>query len=279
MNILITGCSSGIGYQTVLALAQMGTHHITAIARNTLGLAQLKQEFQALGTKSNIDTITFDLSQAHYDDLISKLNYSNDKPLDILINNAGYLVNASFMETSIEQWHKVFEVNLFAGIKLIKALYPKFNRSKGAHIVNVGSMGGVQGSAKYEGLAAYSASKGAVNILTESLSVEFAKENIHHQMPEMMKYIVENEFWDMRSFYANDFDFLEKSHKAVHYLDLKEGESVGGVLKGVKGAFLLIETPTELVVILAKKLAGKEISFDECEEGISKIGGFQGGLF
>jgi len=179
MNILITGCSSGIGYQTVLALAQMGTHHITAIARNTLGLAQLKQEFQALGTKSSIDTITFDLSQAHYDDLISKLNYSNDKPLDILINNAGYLVNASFMETSIEQWHKVFEVNLFAGIKLIKALYPKFNRSKGAHIVNVGSMGGVQGSAKYEGLAAYSASKGAVNILTESLSVEFAKENIH----------------------------------------------------------------------------------------------------
>lgn len=108
---------------------------------------------------------------------------------------------------------------------------------------------------------------------------QFAKENIHHQMPEMMKYIVENEFWDMRSFYANDFDFLEKSHKAVHYLDLKEGESVGGVLKGVKGAFLLIETPTELVVILAKKLAGKEISFDECEEGISKIGGFQGGLF
>ncbi len=108
---------------------------------------------------------------------------------------------------------------------------------------------------------------------------QFVKENIHHQMPENMKYIVENKFWDMRSFYANDFDFLEQSHKAVHVLDLKEGESVGGVLKGVKGAFLLIETPAELVVVLAKKLVGKEISLEKCEEGISKHGGFQGGLF
>ena len=54
-------------------------------------------------------------------------------------------------------------------------------------------------------------------------------------MPEMMKYIVEDEFWDMRSFYSHDFEILETSQKAVHFLDLKEGESVGGILKGVKG--------------------------------------------
>ena len=179
MNILITGCSSGIGYQTVLAFAQMGAHKITAISRNTIGLNQLKQDFQALGSESTINIISFDLGQDNYDYLISKLDYTTDNPLDILINNAGYLVNSSFMETDIEEWHKVFEVNVFASVKLIKALYPVFNRTAGAHIVNIGSMGGVQGTAKFEGLAAYSTSKGAVNILTESLSVEFAKENIH----------------------------------------------------------------------------------------------------
>jgi len=179
MNILITGCSSGIGYQTVLAFARMGAHHITAISRSVEGLNQLKHDFQSLESNSTLDIISFDLSQNNYDYLISKLDYSIDNPLDILVNNAGYLVNSSFMETDIEDWKKIFDVNILASVKLIKALYPLFNRTLGSHIVNIGSMGGVQGTAKFEGLSAYSASKGAVNILTESLSVEFAKEHIH----------------------------------------------------------------------------------------------------
>lgn len=107
----------------------------------------------------------------------------------------------------------------------------------------------------------------------------FAKENLHHQMPEMMKYIVENEFWDMRSYYAENFEALGKLPKPVHYLDLEKGESVGGILRGAKGSFLLIETESEIVVVLAKKLVGKHISFEDCENGITKNGGFQGGLF
>ncbi len=178
MNIIITGCSSGIGYQTVLAIATMGSHHITAISRNTLGLNQLKQEFIALNSKSIIDIISFDLSMKNFDYLSSKLDFSTENPVDILINNAGYLVNKSFSELSNDDWYNTFNVNVFAMVKLINTLLPYFNDKNGSHIVNIGSMGGVQGSAKFAGLSAYSASKGAVNILTEALSVEFEQKGI-----------------------------------------------------------------------------------------------------
>lgn len=108
---------------------------------------------------------------------------------------------------------------------------------------------------------------------------EFAKENLHHQMPQMMKNIVDNEFWDMRQYYSLDFEALQNNSKPVHFLDLEEGESVGGILKAIKGSFLVIETDTELVILLAKKFVGKHLSFEECPQGITKNGGFQGGFF
>ncbi|HIQ56585.1 TPA: DUF2797 domain-containing protein [Candidatus Gracilibacteria bacterium] len=106
-----------------------------------------------------------------------------------------------------------------------------------------------------------------------------AKSYIRDEMPEMMKYIVEEKFWDMRPFYSNEFSEIEASTKPIHFVTLEEGDSIGGVLKAVKGSFLLIETPTEFVVLLAKAFVGKIISFDEVEKGINKKSGFQGGLF
>ncbi|MCK5857140.1 MAG: SDR family oxidoreductase [Bacteroidales bacterium] len=179
MNIIVTGCSSGIGYKTVLALAQMGSHNIFAISRNSVGLNQLKQEFQQLNSESSISAISFDLNQDSFDYLFSKFNFSVENPLDILINNAGVLFNKPFNELKMEEWYTSFNVNLFSSVKLIKGLYSYFNRVDGSHIVNIGSMGGVQGTAKFSGLSAYSTSKAAVNALTESLSVEFENEGIH----------------------------------------------------------------------------------------------------
>lgn len=105
------------------------------------------------------------------------------------------------------------------------------------------------------------------------------KNYIQDEMPEMKKYIVEEKFWDMRSFYSDNFSEIEASLKPIHFLTLSEGDSVGGVLKAIKGSFLLIETPTEFVVLLAKSLVGKVVSFNSVESGIHKTGGFQGGLF
>lgn len=120
---------------------------------------------------------------------------------------------------------------------------------------------------------------------------QFAEDQVISLMPEMKKYLVgvststgsaseEKNFWDMRDYYKKiSEEIQEKFPLPIHILSLEEGESVGGDLVMVKGAFLVINTRTELAVILAKDLVGKDISFEDCETGITKNGGFQGGFF
>ena len=93
------------------------------------------------------------------------------KSVDVLINNAGSLINKPFMEISSSEFEAVFKVNVFAVATLTRLMLPIMN-PKG-HVLNISSMGGVQGSAKFPGLSAYSSSKGALIILTELLAEEF----------------------------------------------------------------------------------------------------------
>lgn len=115
-------------------------------------------------------------------------------------------------------------------------------------------------------------------ILTEKF--ELAKDQIISNMPEMRKYILEDQkVWDMRPYYSQVFEDLSDSSKPVHIVSLENDESIGGRLVAIKGPFLVIETETERAVVLAKTLVGKGISFNECPDGITKNDGFQGALF
>jgi len=96
---------------------------------------------------------------------------SSFKSIDVLINNAGSLINKPFLEISSSDFEAVFKVNVFAVASLTRLMLPMMN-AKG-HVLNITSMGGVQGSAKFPGLSAYSSSKGALVILTELLAEEF----------------------------------------------------------------------------------------------------------
>src|SRR5690606_27878940 len=96
---------------------------------------------------------------------------SKFEQVDILVNNAGALINKPFLETSLDDFAQLFQTNLLGHVNMIKHIVPFM--SDGGHIVNIGSMGGFQGSTKFAGLAAYSASKGALATLTECLAEEF----------------------------------------------------------------------------------------------------------
>ena len=96
---------------------------------------------------------------------------TNWEAVDILINNAGKLLNKPFLETSSEAFEMVYKVNVFGLAKLTKLVLPRM--PKNGHVVNISSMGGVQGSIKFPGLSAYSSSKGAVITLTELWAEEF----------------------------------------------------------------------------------------------------------
>ncbi len=167
---IITGASKGIGYQTALSLLKKN-HRIVAIARSADKLIRLQLE----SNSPNLITITADLTLS--DDIESiKEKISQLAPISGLINNAGVVLNKSFEETNIAEWRSVFELNVFSSVQLTQSLLPYM--AKGSHILNISSMGGFQGSSKFAGLSAYSASKGALAILTECLSTELTSSKI-----------------------------------------------------------------------------------------------------
>ena len=181
INAIVTGACSGIGFQTALALAQNEEIFVIAIARNRDKLLELKK----LSPK-NINIIQFDLENKSFELIVNQIieninSFSTNNKINILINNAGILTNRTFLNQTEEDWAKQFDLNFFSNLRLIKSLYPYFEKSKdiGSHIVNIGSMGGIQGAAKFSGLSIYSASKSAINSITESLAVEFLDDNIH----------------------------------------------------------------------------------------------------
>ena len=168
-TILITGASKGIGFQTALNLASQG-NKVFALARSLSELNKLTSSYPDLITPIDMD-IT---DQNEYAKLFEAL--SDTPHLDGIINNAGILINTPFIESTIDDWRLQFEVNVFAVVQLIQSLRQKLGT--GSHIVNIGSMGGFQGSDKFSGLSAYSASKGALAILSECLNVELASDGI-----------------------------------------------------------------------------------------------------
>jgi short-subunit dehydrogenase len=169
-KIIVTGASTGIGYSTALKLAQDG-HHVFAIARSEKNLKKLADE----SYDGIITPISADLTHnSGIDKISSSLNTIDS--IDVLINNAGSLINKPFMETTIDDWLNQFNINVIASVQLIKLLKDKL--MSGSHIVNISSMGGFQSSSKFPGLSAYSSSKGALTILSECLSTEFSGDGI-----------------------------------------------------------------------------------------------------
>lgn len=172
MKVVVTGAAGGIGSEIVRGLSKRKDIQIVAISRSADALDSLVRKCH--GEFGNeIEPIVSDFSEAGFaSKLVARIGQSHDG-IDCLINNAGHLVNRSFEETSEKELYDQFNLNLFAPFLLIKEMMSLLKNSKRAHVVNIGSMGGYMGSEKFPGLAAYSASKGALAILSECLAKEF----------------------------------------------------------------------------------------------------------
>lgn len=169
-HIVITGASRGIGAETAKHLANSG-HEVTIIARSEKRLNKVRGNFP-----EKIRSLAVDITEKKsVDKIISYLEDSN-KRVDGIIHNAGLLINKRFSDQSDLDWRNQMEVNLFAPVTITRELLPFF--TEGAHIVNISSMGGYQGSSKFPGLSAYSVSKGALSILSEVLAAELSENGI-----------------------------------------------------------------------------------------------------
>lgn len=166
-NIIITGASRGIGFELAQLFANEG-HQVLALSRNSVPISSLQHK--------NINTFSFDICKS--DDINKMVNYVKEEweTVDILINNAGKLLNKPFKESTPQDFEAVYKVNVFGVAEITRMLIP-FMKAE-SHVVTISSMGGIQGSMKFPGLAAYSSSKGAVITLSELCAEEYKESGI-----------------------------------------------------------------------------------------------------
>jgi NAD(P)-dependent dehydrogenase (short-subunit alcohol dehydrogenase family) len=165
-NIIITGTSRGIGHELALQLANDG-HQVLAISRKTS---------QALIENANITCLSMDLEKEEELVEVEKFIIRAWETVDIIIHNAGSLINKPFAQTTQQDFERVYKVNVFGVANLTRVCIPYLEA--GSHVVTISSMGGIQGSVKFAGLSAYSSSKAAVITLSELLAEEYKEQGI-----------------------------------------------------------------------------------------------------
>ncbi len=156
--ILITGASRGIGKSVANMLAKH--HQVYAVSRSVED-----------GQDGNLTYIRFDLS-GDLGSLEKLLADRGVNRIDVLINNAGALINKEFEKISEQELTYIYKVNVFTPFLLTQAMLPRLENAEHPHVVNIGSVGGVNATSKFPGLSAYSSSKGALGILSECLAEE-----------------------------------------------------------------------------------------------------------
>ena len=172
-QILITGASSGIGFETALQLARDKGHSVFATARSQDKLELLRERSQQA-----ITIVPFDLVNGDMSAFKSALVNAGLHTLHGLVHNAGLLVNRPFADITAADLDSCYRTNVMAPFLLTQALLQELKTAEGAHVLHISSVGGVQGSVKFPGLSAYSSSKGALSVLTECLALELEPEKI-----------------------------------------------------------------------------------------------------
>lgn len=161
-NVIITGTSRGIGFELAQLFANNGDK-VIALSRKQNSINNLNND--------KLTAISCDLaSESSIAEAVGQIKEKFDR-VDIIVHNAGMLINKPFEELTKADFITCYEVNVFGIAALTQALLPVMAST--SHVVAISSMGGIQGSAKFPGLAAYSSAKAAVITLFELLAEEY----------------------------------------------------------------------------------------------------------
>jgi len=165
---LVTGASSGIGFEAARLFLEAGCR-VAASVRND----EAEEKLRTISPE--IQAIRLDVSsEEQWDNAISQIE-ERFGGVDILFNNAGVTLTGELLETDLELWHKVININLtsvFLGCRAVAR--GMLDRGSGA-IVNNASINAIRGN---YGLVAYSASKGGIAAMTRSIALDYAGRNI-----------------------------------------------------------------------------------------------------
>lgn len=173
-NIAITGCNRGIGKVMLEEFAKEGANIIACTRKNTPELeswcAQICETYQVIVYPINVDMESEESIQAAV-----KAIFALKIPVHVLVNNAGIAVFDGLMKMQYATLERVFRVNYFGPMMLIKGLLMPMMKANGASIINMASVAGIDGTV---GNCAYGASKASMILATKTLSKELAKAKI-----------------------------------------------------------------------------------------------------
>ena len=171
---LITGGGRGIGQATAWALARRGAHVVVA-SRSASELQATVAEIQSAGLSASARVLDV-VDEAEVEAVFAAIAADFGR-LDILVNNAAILLSGAFADMALADWDRVLAVNLRGAVLCARQAF-RLMATQGGSIVNVSSLGGIAGTEKFPGYAAYTVSKFAVTGLTEALAAEGRAHNI-----------------------------------------------------------------------------------------------------
>jgi 3-oxoacyl-[acyl-carrier protein] reductase len=174
-DVLVTGASGGIGYETALKMALDG-HRVFALSRNETRLMELTATAARSG--GLVVPIAGDIASGDFSVMDRVFEQNGPVHISVLLHNAGTLITKPFEQLGLAEWKAIYDVNVFGVAMLTKHLLGRMGGAGHTHIVMCGSIGGMVGSVKFKGLSAYSSSKGALAVLAECLAEEFRDRNI-----------------------------------------------------------------------------------------------------
>ena len=235
---LVTGSSSGIGYETCLALAKKG-YQTFASMRDSKKSEKLKQ----IADKENLPIIILELDVDSEESVVSAVKkiMKDSNRIDVLVNNAGYGQFGCLEDVSIDEFRKQFETNLFSIVRIIQEVAPVMRKQGSGIIVNISSLAGRMG---LPGSPAYISSKFALEGLTECLRYELGMFGIKTTLiePGVVK---TNFFKSMR---------IPESKKDPKYKQITEK-----MLSGLKMMVEMGTPPSQVAEVVVKVIHDKEI--------------------
>jgi 2-deoxy-D-gluconate 3-dehydrogenase len=169
---LVTGASRGLGAEIASVLAAAGADLVIS-GRDPIGLDATCQAVEELGRQCH--SVQADLRRVEDTRRLADRALELFGTVDILVNNAGVVYVEDLLKTTLEHWEETQAVNLRAPYLLSQALAPGMIQQRRGKIINISSVAAVLAP---EGHAAYSASKGGLNLLTQTMAAEWGRYNI-----------------------------------------------------------------------------------------------------
>jgi len=203
----ITGASQGIGKATAILFAKNG-YDLIITARTKDKLEAVADEIKILNRQ--VIAVAADTSDRSAMESLIELGLERLGKIDVLVNNAGVCMSAPMSETTIEDWERIINVNLWGYIYTINALLPHFVDRKQGNIINVGSFGGKVPLPK---MTAYCTSKFAITGLTETLRLELEPQGIH--VSGIHPSVTNSDFMERSIFKDTDTQELENRRKSM----------------------------------------------------------------